>query len=220
MYELLLRIAPHAMEWTLILAPVTLYILYLAMWVNVRKTPKLVTGRRNACHLLLAGSGILLLGPPTWILAFLHPYGAKVYWAGYTLYAAAIAMLAWRFISRQARRYQLFHVSPFALRDALESVLAALNQPYLAQSRQVTWTARPLILEVDIYPFWRSAQLRFSGTDAALESQFIERLQEELRSMDHASMVVHYVLTIWGGLFLLFHVLSVVLFIWYLQAIP
>ena len=218
-FETLKRVAPYAMEWTCILFPLTVYLLYLAMRVHARRSPLLMTGKHNALQLILASSGVLLLGPPTWMLAWLFRYGWMAYGIGYGIYLFWIIYLTWLFIQKQSRQYVIMRVPPQCVQPLFEKVTQSLARTFNMENKQIRWPEADLTLTVDVRPFWHTVQLRFQGSGQMVEKECIEAIHAELLQIDDPSLLAHYVLTLWGGLFLLFHVMSVVLFTWYLNVI-
>src|SRR5437667_7845226 len=80
------RLSAGLLEWAVMLVPVLVYLLYLALFVNRRRRPLVVSGAADQALLVVALSGFLLVGPFTWPLHFLRTVNEQTYWLGYSAY--------------------------------------------------------------------------------------------------------------------------------------
>jgi hypothetical protein len=219
LFQLLERIAPHAFEWAVLLLPVTLYLLILGMGVNRRRHPVVVRGDRNFAALFLALSGVLLLGPPSWIVHPFRHWSDAAYAVAFGVYVAFVLVIAWVLIRRQRNTLVIYNLDPKHLPDLLQSVLDQSGVPYQVTPGRVALLHGRQVLDIEAAVLWHSATLTWKGGDEGLRQMVEGRLRKALAEVVTVNNPAATILTLWGTLLASFLTAATMLFMWYLEAI-
>jgi hypothetical protein len=217
--HLLVRIAPHAMEWAVILLPVTVYLLVLGMVVARQPQPVVVGGRRSFFWLLLAVSGIFLLGPPSWVVHSFRYRSDLLYFLAYANYVMVLLFSAWILVRRQRTTLVVYNIDPKYLSDLVQGVLDQLNQPYQLTPGRIALLHGRQVLDVEASPLWHCATFTWKGGDEALRQAVEDRLRKALADVPSQGNPAATVLTLWGVLLACYTTAATMLFLWYLAYI-
>jgi hypothetical protein len=214
--EFLYRFAPTAAEWALMLAPVAVYVLYLAYAVYRPGRPVLRTGNRNTLELAFAASGFLLIGPPTWILSRLQIVGPQPYFAAYLVYVVVLLGVLTRELRRSRNSLLVFNVNPFNVASIMERVLKDGPAHEYTGPGQLSFKHAEASLNIDVAPWWRCCTVWCRGQSETIQQDLRSKLLAVLSECPGDDNVVGAVLSLVGGFLLLVVTLFAMLFIWYL----
>jgi hypothetical protein len=211
--RLLQQIVANAMEWALILLPLMIYLLILGLGINRQEHPVAVRGTTNTLGLLLALSGFLLLGPPSWLVHVFLRWGELSYWLAYYVYVALVIALAAWLIYRQRNVLVVYNVQPAVFAHALHEVLNELQVNYSATPGRVALGEGRLVLDIDAVPLLNNVSLRWHGNDDALRGAVEDRLRKALARVEPADATASAILTLLAIALFLFILFAASLFL-------
>jgi hypothetical protein len=218
--EFLLRIAPVAMEWAILLFPLAVYLLYLGMNVNRRPHPVAVRGDVSFLGLCLGLSSLLLFGPLTWFLAPFARQGVAVYFAAWAAYVVLLGLILLGVVRRQRRFLTIYNLDPDAISDLLREVLAEEAVDYQVTPGRLALAGGRQVLDIEGSDLWYSVTLTWRGPDQELRQRLETRLREKLASVTTHANPAATILSLWGTFLASFITAAVMLFLWYHRAIP
>jgi hypothetical protein len=153
-------------RFALALGPLAIYFVLLGA-VNLARRPLLVSGTRDTAALLLAISGLLVVGPlellmPRHLLAALGAY-AWLLWLGFCGLTILLAVLL------EAPRLVVYNLSPAELRPILDEVAQSLDPAARWAGESLLLPALGVQLHLDGLAPLRNASLAAVGTRQSLE---------------------------------------------------
>lgn len=214
--ELLWKLTPLAAEWAVMLLPLALYFLYLAYGIHRRPRPTVLSGPANTLQLAVAASGLLLLGPVTWLLSPLLPFGLGAYAAGFAGYLLFLGLLVAAELRRSRRLVWILNIDPEDL-DGLFSEVATGGPKMLRQDDQLSFPELKSHATIRAEPAGRCVRLQFSRPSDHAQREFTSRLRQVCRSWNRESSPLAGVYSLLGGAILLYCMVSFLYFHWYLQ---
>lgn len=212
--ELARIIVANAMEWGLILLPLAVYLLVLGLGINRQRRPVLITGPRNMLGVLLALSGFLLLGPPSWVAQFFLKYGPKGYWSAYAAYLLVLGLLCWWLIRRQRDRLVIYNIEPALFAEVLEDALRETEVRYSATPGRIALAQGRLVLDIEPSFLLHNVSLRWHGKDESLRRTIEAKLIDALAGVESHFNPAASLLSMFGFILLSFTVFAALLFYW------
>jgi hypothetical protein len=159
------ELADSSLLWSLILAPLALYFLYVGIVLNSQRRPVVLTGPQDQLRLFLGLAGFFLVGPPTWILSSFQRYGSWGYWCFYLLYLFALAMFQYSWLRRRARSVVVYNVDPYQFVDCLNEVLGASNIPHATTPERISFNDGRTLLDLDVSFAFYNVTYTWRGQD-------------------------------------------------------
>ncbi|HMP59520.1 MAG TPA: hypothetical protein PKD86_09225, partial [Gemmatales bacterium] len=211
----LLWLAPYAFELALILAPLTVYLLYLGLDVNSRPRPVVWSGRRNVLLLAVGLSGFFLLGPPTWVFSKLQWYGPVHYAIGYGVYFLLVLLVLRSWLARQRYCLVLLNTPPAVIAEVLPKVIQTWPGEAIVTPGRAVLGGGALVLDVNVNERWHSAELRGQVTDPQLWAEFDERLRVALSTHTTPRHGAGRALSLLGAALAILSTQALMLFAWY-----
>jgi hypothetical protein len=172
-----------------------------------------VRGEYNFALLLLAMSGFLLLGPPSWIAHLFRPSGAVSYWLAYGLYVAALLLICVSLCLRQRRVLAIYNIEPEQFAALMQNVLEGLNLPYANTPGRVSFANGRLLMDIETSATWHSATLIWRGKDNGIRSEVESRVRAALREVESGPNQACLVLTLAAVLLIAFLMFATGLFV-------
>jgi hypothetical protein len=193
-----------ALEWSIILLPLLIYLLVLAVGVNWRSRPVPVRGVRSFAWLLFGLSGFLLLGPPSWIAHLFRPMGVHWYWLAYADYVILVGLICFWLLVRQRQVLVIYNVDPDQFAEVFQEVLEKLDLPYAATPGRVAFADGQLVLDVDAVHLMHNVTLHWYGNAPALRETIEKPLLDALAVVKSEDNPSCYLLLFSAGGILLF----------------
>jgi len=212
--SILVRITPTLFECSLILLPLTLYLMWLGFEIGRKKQPYVLSGTTDTWLLFLALSGFLFLGPPTWVIARFAPSGPGRYFLIYAIYVATVLLLAWWWVKSRSQSLVVYNIDPQAFEQAAKPLFDRLEVPYQMTPGRVAFAGQQLVLDLEPTPSLYCVTLSWTG-DRALWKKLEAALTSELNHISTTRNPAGALLPLYAAMFLCFVTMSVVLFVWY-----
>jgi hypothetical protein len=215
--QVLYFLAPSLLTWALMFLPLSLYLLYLGLFVNRRANPKMMRGDRNFYGILFALSGFFLIGPPAWVADAFRRWGNEIYFAAYGMYLLLAASIIWAYLRQQAHSTVIFNLSPDMLPVVVRETLEDLKLPYEATAGRIALAGGHTVIDVEASAVWYSATLTWMGASKELRAQIETRLQAALAKVETTDNPCRALLLMWGIVLLAFSVFGLITGAWYLR---
>ncbi len=213
---LLKQTVSHAMEWGIMLAPLAVYLLVLGLWVNRQRRPVAVRGTRSMAGLLAGLSGLLLLGPPSWIAyLFRRPDSPVWYWLAYAGYVVLVLIFARLLIRRESGVLVLYNLDAETFADTFQPVLDEVNLPYSATPGRVAFAGTSQVLDIEPVHMLNNITLTWQLADDPVRSLIEPKLVRALESVESGYNPAVGILTLAGAILSLFIVFASVLYLIY-----
>ncbi len=197
-------LAGGALEWSIILLPLFLYLLVLALGPNRRSRPVVVRGTVSFAGLLLGLSGFLVLGPPSWIAHLFLPLGPRWYWLAYADYLILVGLIGFWVLMRQRNVLVIYNVDPDDFAEVFQAVLGKLDVTYAATPGRVSFAEGRLVVDIEAVHLMNNVSLHWYG-DAGMLRQTIEKnLKDALAQVTTEDNPGCYLLLFSAGGILLF----------------
>jgi hypothetical protein len=177
------RFSAALLEWAVLLLPLLIYLVVLAIFVNRRRNPVVVSGVANQLALWLALAGFLLLGPFTWPLHFFRSWGLSSYVIAYVAYVFVLLSLVLRSLRRQRTRTYVYNVHPAQLAEALQETLHELKAQFVATPGRIAFAQPRCVLDVESSFLWHNVTLRWEGAPGELRDKIEAELNQRLRDV-------------------------------------
>lgn len=213
--SLLLRITPSLFEWAMMLLPLTLYLIWLGFEVGRKKKPYVVNGWWDTLFLIIALSGLLFLGPMTWIIARFAEYGFRTYSIAYAGYLLVIALICFFWLMGRRQSLVVYNIDPQAFQLALRPILDGLDTKYQMTPGHIAFDGQKLLIDLEPMQRLFCVTINWSG-DAALWKQIETRLLPVLDEIHTTRNPAGAIIPLYASLLLCFISMSTVLFVWYL----
>lgn len=210
----LLRSAPAFFEWAMMLLPLTIYLLWLGFEVGRKKQPYYLTGRQDALLLFLALSGLLLLGPPTWVIARFASGGSTRYFIAFTIYALVVVVLGWLWIRSRRQGLVIYNIEPSVFATSAKPALDSLGMSYQMTPGRISLGQQQLLIDLEPTPSLYCVTLSWEG-DAALWSKLEAGLRDSLAEVTTTRNPAGAFIPLYGAVMLCFISMSTVIFVWY-----
>ncbi len=193
-----------ALEWSIILSPLLVYLLVLALGPNWRSRPVAMRGTVSLAGLLLGLSGFLLVGPPSWIAHLFLPLGRHWYWLAYADYLILVGLICFWLLMRQRHVLVIYNVDADDFAEALQDVLAKLEVPYAATPGRIAFADGPLVLDIDAVHLMNNVTLHWHGHFSPLRQTIEKSLLDRLAQVKTEDNPSCYLLLFSAGGVLLF----------------
>ncbi|MFO0812206.1 MAG: hypothetical protein U0796_03245 [Gemmatales bacterium] len=213
--ELLTRITPALFEWAMILLPLTIYLLWLGFEVGRKKQPMLLSGKTDAMLLFVALSGLLFLGPPTWLIARYATGGEGRYFLVYALYVLFILLCGWWWIRGRRQSLVIYNIDPAVFATLARPVFEGLGVPFQMTPGCLAFAGQQLVLELESTPSLYCVTVSWRG-DATLWDKVEAQLREKLADIQTQRNPAGALIPLYAAMLLSFVSMSTVLFVWYL----
>lgn len=212
--DFLVRITPTLFECSMILLPLTLYMMWLGFEIGRKKQPYVLSGSKDAWLLFLALSGFFFIGPPTWLIARFAPAGQTSYFVAYAIYAVLVLLLAWWWVKSRKQSLVVYNIDPHTFEHLAKSIFDELGVPYQMTPGRVAFAGQQLILDLEPTPSLYCVTVSWAG-DRTLWNKIESALVSELADVSTSRNPAGALLPLYAAMFLCFITMSVVLFIWY-----
>lgn len=210
----LLRNTPSFFEWAMILLPLTIYLLWLGFEVGRKKQPYFVSGTSDAVLLFLALTGILFLGPPTWVIARFAAAGESRYFLAYSIYAMIILLLAWFWIRSRKQSLVIYNIDPQTFAASAKPLFDNLGVPYQMTPGHLSFANQQLVVDLEPSPSLYCVTLAWAG-DTQLWKKLEESLRGALSEVSTERNPAGAFIPLYASVLLCFISMSTVLFVWY-----
>lgn len=211
---LLSNMVAAAVEWTVILLPVAVYLLFLALVINKKKRPVVVSGRVNFLWLLAALSGFLFIGPLSWLPHLYRPAGPASYWIGYGCHVLLVLAIGYWLVRRQHNTLVIYNIDPNDLAGALEEILTAMDVPHAVTPGRIALAEGNVVLDVEPSFLFNNVALRWlAGGSHELRGRIEENLRKALEQVDSGKNPGGTILLLAAIVILTFAVFSTALFL-------
>jgi hypothetical protein len=212
--ELLTRLTPSLFEWAMILLPLTMYLLWLGFEVGRKKHPMVLSGKLDAVLLIVALSGLLFLGPPTWLIARFATGGVSRYFLAYGVYVVIILLCAWGWVRSRRNSLVIYNIDPVVFAKVSRPVLDGLGVPYQMTPGCIAFAGQQLVLDLEPTPSLHCVTVRWAG-DVVLWKKLESQLLEALDGVQTERNPSGALIPLYAAMLLSFITMSSVLFVWY-----
>ena len=216
--NLLLRITPALFEWAMMLLPLTLYLIWLGFEVGRKKKPYLVPGAWDTLLLILALSGLLFLGPLTWVISHFAEYGILAYGVAYAVYLIIVAILCFGWIVSRRQSLVVYNIDPNAFQLTFMPILDNAGVPYQMTPGHIAFAEQQLLIDLEPMPRLFCVTISWVG-DQALWACLESALRPALAEIHTTRNPAGAILPLYASLLLCFISMSTVLFVWYIAFI-
>lgn len=213
----LLYLAPILFPWALMLLPLSCYLLWLGFYVNRRTHPMLLRGDTSFLGVILAISGFLLIGPPSWIADPFRAWGPQVYPMAYGIYLVLVGTMLWSYTRQQRQHSIIYNLNPEVLPQVVRDTLEELNLPYQATAGRIAIGEGHLVLEVEASAAWYSATLTWLGPKHELRQQIEDKLRTVLSKVTTTDNPCRLLLILWGVAMLAFSLFGINVGVWFMS---
>lgn len=215
--QVLYFLAPSLLTWALMFLPLSLYLLYLALYVNRQAHPRMMRGDRNFLGLLFAMAGFLLIGPVSWVADPFRRWGNEIYFAAYGLYLLLAVSIVWAYLRQQAHSTVIYNLAPEMLPVVVRETLEDLKLPYEATAGRIALGGGHTVIDVEASAVWYSATLNWMGASKELRGQIETRLRTALAKVETTDNPCRALLLMWGIVLLAFSIFGLMTGVWYLR---
>ena len=198
----------------MMLLPLTLYLIWLGFEIGRRRNPVVFSGTLDGWLLFLGLSGLLFLGPATWVISRFALEGPTTYFLAYAVYAFVVLVVAWRLIRTRRNSLVIYNVDPMEFEKISFSIFDEMGSPYQTFPHQVVFGEQTLVLYFDPSYSLYCMCIHWHG-DEALWRKIEGRIREVLKDIVTTRNPAGAILPIYAAILLCFITISVVLFVWY-----
>jgi hypothetical protein len=211
------RFAASIMELAVMLVPLTVYLLLLGLGVNRARRPTVVAGPWSFALLLLGLSGLLFLGPPSWIAHLLRPRGEYAYWLAYGIYFLGVLLLSLSLCMRQRRTLVVYNIDPEQFSAVLQEVLANLQLEFAHTPGRVSIEKGKLLMDIEVSYLWQNACLNWQGHEGDTRGRVESTLRQALKSVESGANPASLLLTLLAVVIVSFQVLAITVFVLFVR---
>lgn len=214
----LLRYTPTLFEWAMILLPLTIYLIWLGFEVGRKKHPYVLNGVWDTLLLVMALSGILCLGPPTWLISRFAIQGWGAYAVAYAIYLLVVSLLSLWWIRSGRRSLVIYNIDPGAFQATFQPILDTSGMKFQMTPGHVSFEGQKLLIDLEPTPSLFCVTLSWAG-DAQLWNRIEESLRSALSDLQTTRNPAGALIPLYAAVLLSFIAASTVLFVWYLAFI-
>lgn len=214
----LLRLTPSLFEWAMMLLPLTVYLIWLGFEVGRKKRPYVLSGWWDTMLLIMALSGLLLLGPLTWVISRFAEYGFGVYGLAYAIYLLVIALLCWYWVMARRQSLVVYNIDPTAFQQVLRPIIDNLGKRYQMTPGHIAIEGQQLLIDLEPSPRLFCVTLCWAG-DGTIWRKIETALFSSLEAVHTQRNPAGAIIPLYAALLLSFISLSTVLYVWYLAFI-